>query len=228
MRKQIRCGSDICHEGAALAETGQPIKPMKILLIAVAALALAFCGCAATSVKQTWKSPSYHGGPVGKIAVVVMTDRDFYRKAIENHFAGLLTEQGQSAFTTHDLFNLSAVKADRPAAVARLRQAGADSVLVVRLVDSATYSKQTHTASPAFTSSAAESYGYLIMGSNATWNSLQRDVYLESSLYELASSERLWSGVTRTVLKEDTDTVAKIEPLAKQLFALMRQDGVIH
>src|SRR5262245_57078665 len=115
---------------------------MKILSIAVAALTLAFCGCVATTVKQTWKSPTYRGGPVGKVAVLVMSDRDCYRQAIENHFAGLLTEQGQSAFTTHDLFSLSAVKADRQAAADRLRQAGADSVLVVRLVDSATYSQQ--------------------------------------------------------------------------------------
>ena len=201
---------------------------MKILSFAFAAFTLVFCGCASSSVKQTWKSPSYHGGPVTKIAVLVMSDRDFYRKAIENNFAGILTEQGQSAFPTHDLFSLSSVKADRQAAAARLREAGADSVLVVRLVDSATYSQQARATSPAFTSSAAESYGYLIIGSDATWNSLQTDVYIESSLYDLTSSERLWSGLTRTVLKENTDSVAKIEPLAQKLFTQMRQDGVIH
>ena len=199
---------------------------MKIHSIAVAALILTFCGCASTSVKQTWKSPSYHGGPVGKTAVLVMSDRDFYRQAIENRFADLLTKQGQSAFTTYDLFTLSAAKADRKAAGARLRQAGADSVLVVRLVDSAYSSQRTHAAA-AYTSSA-EGYGYLAIGPDATWNSLQIDAYIDSTLYELASGERLWSGLTRTALREDTDTIAKIEPLAKKLFILMRQDGVIH
>jgi hypothetical protein len=201
---------------------------MKILSIAVAAFTLTFCGCASSSVKKTWKSPTYQGGPVAKIAVLVMTDRDFYRQAIENYFASILNEQGQSAFTTHDLFALSAVKADRPAAAARLRQAGADSVLVVRLVDAATYSRQATVTSPAFTSSAAESYGYLVMETDAAWNTLQSDVYIESSLYQLTSSERLWSGLTRTVLKENTDSVAKIEPLAKKLFTQMREAGVIH
>jgi len=201
---------------------------MKMLPIALAALTLIFCGCAATSVKQTSKSPSYHGGPVKNIAVVAMTDRDFYRQAIENHFSGILSEQGQSAFATHGLFSLSAAKADKQAAAARLRDAGADSVLVVRLVDSSTSSQQARATPSAFTSSAAESYGYLIIGSDASWNALHSDISIESSLYELASSERLWSGITRTVLKEDTDSFEKIEPLAKKIFALMRQDGIIH
>ena len=201
---------------------------MKILSIAFTAFTLMFCGCASSSVRQTWKSPSYSGGPVAKIAVLVKSDRDFYRQAIENYFASILNEQGQNAFTTHDLFGLSAIKADRAAAVARLRQSGADSVLVVRLIDAPTYSRQATVTSPAFTSSAAESYGYLVMETDASWNTLQSDVYIESSLYQLGTSERLWSGVTRTVLKENTDSVAKIEPLAKMLFAQMRQDGIIH
>jgi hypothetical protein len=201
---------------------------MKISSIAAAALTLVFCGCASTSVKETWKSPSYHGGPVAKIAVLVMSDRGFYRQAIENRFVKVLMEQGQSAFTTHELLNLSDVNADRQAAVARLREAGADSVLVVRLVDSATYSQQTRAGSSSFTSSAGENYGYLSVRQDTTWNSLQTDVYLESSLYKLESSERLWSGFTRTTLREDTDRLEKVEPLAQKLFTLMRQDGVIH
>jgi len=201
---------------------------MKILSITVAGLTLALCGCASSSVKQTWKSPTYHGGPVAKVAVVVMTDRNFYRQAIENRFAGLLTDEGQSAFKTYDLFTLPEGNAQRQAAVATLRQAGADSVLVVRLADSSTYSQQTRAVSPAFTSSGAEAYSYFVIGPGPTWNSLQTDVSIESTLYALTSSERLWSGLTRTVLKEDTDSVAKIEPLAEKLFAAMRQDGVIH
>ena len=203
------------------------IGPMKILLIAVAALTVVLCGCASSSVKQTWKSPSYHGGPVAKVAVVVMSDRNFYREAIENRFAGLLTEQGQSAFTTYNLFSLTAAEADKPAAAARLRQAGADSVLVVRLVESATYSDYAR-SSPTFTSSGAEAYNYFAFGSGTSWNNLQTHVYLESALYALTTSERLWSGITRTILKEDTDSLAKIEPLATKVFAQMRQDGVIH
>ncbi len=201
---------------------------MKILTFALTVCTLVFCGCASSSVKQTWKSPSYQGGPVQKIAVLVKTDRNFYRQAIENYFASILNEEGQSAFTTHDLFGLGAVKADRAAAAARLRQGGADSVLVVQLIDAVTYSRQATVTSPAFTSSAAESYGYLVMETDAAWNTLQSDVYIESTLYNLASGERLWSGVTRTVLKENTDSVAKIEPLGKMLFAQMRQAGVIH
>jgi hypothetical protein len=179
-------------------------------------------------VKQTWKSSSYSGGPVKNVAVAAMTGRDFYRQAIENHFAALLKEQGQSAFTSHQLIGVPRKKEERETAAARLREAGADSVLVVRLVSSDTYSRQARGGPPAFTSSAEESYGYFFMGSEAAWNSTQTDVYIESSLHALASGERLWSGVTRTVLKENADSIEKIKPLARKLFTLMRQDGVIH
>jgi hypothetical protein len=201
---------------------------MKILSVVFTICTVIFCGCASSSVKQTWKSPSYQDGPVQKIAVLVKTDRNFYRQAIENYFSSILNEEGQSAFTTHDLFGLGAVKADRAAAAGRLLQGGADSVLVVQLIDATTHSRQTSVTSPAFTSSAAESYGYLVMETDASWNTLQSDVYIESTLYKLASGERLWSGITRTTLKENTDSVAKIEPLGKTVFAQMRQDGVIH
>jgi len=203
----------------------QAMRSLNFLLIPLAILSLLFCGCASSSVKHTWKSPSYQGGPVAKVAVVVVTDRNFYRQAIENHFAGILAEQGQSALKTYDLFTLPEGNEARQAAAAQLRQAGADSVLVVRLVDSATYHSEARAASPAFTSSP---YSYFMWGSGVSWSSLQRDLYLESSLYSLATSEHLWSGLTRTILKEDADAVAVIEPLAQKLFPLMRRDGVIH
>ena len=199
-----------------------------MLSIAVAVLTLALGGCASSSVKQTWKSPAYSGGPVKNVAVVVMTGRDFYREAIENHFVAFLREEGQNAFTTHTLLTMPRTKDEKAAAAVKLREAGADSVLVVRLVNSETYARQAHGGPPAFTSSSEEVYGYFFMGSDVTYNSLQTDVYIENTLYALEGSERLWSGVTRTVLKENTDSIKKIEPLARKLFALMRQDGVIH
>ena len=208
------------------AET-QVMRPFNFLSITFALLTLLFCGCASSSLKETWKSPSYHGGPVANVAVVAMTDRNFYRQAIENHFAGLLIEQGQKAFKTYDLFTLPEGSQARQAAAAQLRQAGADSILVVRLIDSATYSGHARAASPS-PYSPAEAYSYFAFGSGPTLSTLQTDVYLESTLYTLSTNERLWSGLTRTVLKEDTDAIAKIEPLAQKVFAQMRQDGVIH
>jgi hypothetical protein len=199
-----------------------------ILSTSLAVLALALAGCATTSVKQTWKSPSYSGGPVKNVSVMVMTGRNFYRQAIENHFVAYLKQDGQNAFVTHPLIGSQIKKEERAAAAAQLREAGADSIMIVRLINSETSGGSSQVRSPSFTSSSEEAFGYFFGGNEVTYNSLQTDVYLETSLYTLANGERLWSGVTRTVLKEDADALEKIEPLARQLFARMRQNGVIH
>ncbi|HEV8544408.1 MAG TPA: hypothetical protein VGR78_18620 [Verrucomicrobiae bacterium] len=207
---------------------------MKILELTVAGFIIAFCGCASSSVRQTWKSPAYHGGPMENVAVLAMDERDLHRQAIENHFAGILKEQGQSALTTHQLFGLPQIKADREVAAARVRQAGGDSVLIVRLLDSATYSRQVHANSAGLSSSSGDgsgdwsSYSFAYFGTDTVWSNMRIEVYLESALYELKTGQRLWSGVTRTVLKEDMDRVAEITPLASQIFAAMRKDQVIH
>lgn len=195
--------------------------------LSVAVLALALGGCASTSVRQTWKSPSYSGGPVKNVAVAVMTGRNFYREAIENHFVAFLREGGQTAFTTHPIFGAPLKKEEREAVVARLREAGADAVMVVRLVNAETFSGGGRVRSPAFTSSSEEALGFLFMGPDVAYNSLQTDVFIETSLYTLANGEKLWSGVTRTVLKEDADPLKKIEPMAREIFGRMRESGVI-
>ena len=199
-----------------------------MLSISVAVLALALGGCATTSVKQTWKSPTYSGGPVKNIAVAVMTGRNFYRQAIENHFVAYLKQDGQDAFITHNLIGAPIPKQERPAAAATVRDAGADSVMVVRLINSETYGGTSQVRAGSFTSSSEEAFGYFFGGNDVSYNSLQTDVYIETSLYLLANGERIWSGVTRTVLKDDADPLEKIKPLAQGLFTRMRQDGVIH
>lgn len=209
--------------------SGRRMKSMRtLLLVSVAVLGVALGGCASTSVKQTWKSPSYSGGPVKNVAVAVMTGRSFYREAIENHYVAYLKEGGQSAFVSHGLIGAPVKKEERAAAAAQLRDAGADSIMVVRLVNSETYSNGGYLRSPAFTASSEEAFGYFFMGPEVSYNSLQTDVYIETSLYTIAKGERIWSGVTRTVLREGSDPIEKIEPMAKGLFARMRQDGVIH
>jgi hypothetical protein len=170
---------------------------------------------------------------VENVAVLAMDERDLHRQSIENHFAALLKEQGQSALTTHQLFGLPQIKTDKEAAAGRVRQAGGDSVLIVRLLDSATYSRQVHANSAGLSSSSGEgsdwsSYSFAYFGTDTVWSNMRIEVYLESALYELKTGQRLWSGVTRTVLKDDVDRVAEIAPLASQIFAAMRKDQVIH
>ena len=209
---------------------------MRIHQLAIAALTLSLCGCAATSVKQTWKSPAYTGGPVQKVAVLAVDERDLYRQVVESHFNVQLNQHGQSAFVTYDRLSLPAIKADKQAAAAKLREGGADTLLLVRLVDSATYASEVRATPGYFAPTVsgyenADWYGYYsvaFMDMGTVWGNSKREVYLDTSLFDLKTGQRLWSGLTRTALKEETDRIEELSTLVVKVLAALRKDGLIH
>ena len=168
---------------------------MKLLKLALTTLTLSLCGCAATSLQQTWKSPTYTGGPVQKIAVLAVEEREPYRASVESHFNVQLIEHGQSAFVTFDLLALPAIKADKEAAAAKLRERGADALLLVRLVNSSSSTHEVRGRDGYFapTLSGSDWYGYYsvaFMDMGTVWGGSVQEVYLEISLFELKT---VWS-----------------------------------
>jgi len=101
-------------------------------------LAAILCSCAATSVKETWKSPDCQQ-PVGKIAVVTIEDRGLLRQGFENRFVAQLAKAGAPAVVTFDQLSLAEIKQDKQAAAARFRARGADAVLILRLADTSSF-----------------------------------------------------------------------------------------
>src|SRR5262245_23082043 len=119
-----------------------PSTPMKsplhllapIRLFALCASAVLLCSCAATSVKNTWKSPELRGS-VGKIAVLAIEERRLLRQGIENRFVEQLTKRNASSVPTYDLLLLPQIKQDKRAAADRLNDNGAKALILVRLID---------------------------------------------------------------------------------------------
>ena len=203
--------------------------------LALAALSLWLCGCASTSIKKTWKSPDYPGGPVQKVSVVDVEDRKLVREGIENRFVRELRGHGQEAITTYDLIDLPGNKADKEAAAARVRAAGADVVLVIRLVDQETYAHQVRTTPELFVPvvTGFGSYGWYdydtvaFVDMGPVWSGSNQDIYLNASLFDLKSGKRLWMALTLTVLKEDMDRLPVADQLAAKLVSAMRQAGMV-
>jgi hypothetical protein len=70
-------------------------------------------------------------------------------------------------------------------------------------------------------------YSVGFMDMSSTYGSLKQTVYLETGLYDLNTEKCLWSGLTQTVVKENMDRVAEMDPLVEKLVAAMRKDGMI-
>jgi hypothetical protein len=198
-----------------------------------AALAALLVGCAATSLKQTWKAPDYHGGPPQKIAVIAVDDRGMVRQVMEGQYVTQLKALGQPAFAVQEILNLQEIKDNKDGAAAKLRAAGADAVMVIRLVDTETAVTEQHQASRSF-SHADTGYAafgwydeYSVGFIGVLHNSLRQDVYIGTSLFTLQTEKCLWSGLTETVLKDNTDRLEIVRPLVTKVVTAMHKDGVI-
>jgi hypothetical protein len=210
-------------------------QPMKYLNSAVLALILCLGGCAATSLKHTAKAPDYSGGPVQKIAVLAVDERGFYRRVVEHHFAHQLQQHGQSVLMTYELLELPAINADKDAAAKTLIERGADAVLIVRLAGATTTASQTQATPSRFVPTLSGSdynhwygcYSTAFMDMGVVWNDTQMRVNIESGLFDLATGQRIWTGISETMVREQTDRVEEIAKVAKKVLAAMRKDGVV-
>lgn len=199
--------------------------------------ALLLAGCASTSLEHTWKSPAAPAAPVSKIAVIGVDDRGLVRIGFENRFVRDLKARGQTAIATHELMTLPEIKADKEAAAAKLRAAGVDAVLIVRLADSKTFNRSVRANSERYvgTTTGVDSYygwydyytvAFTDMGT--VWSSDQKTVYLDSSLYDLTSEKRIWSALSETVIKDGTtDPIVEADHLTKLVVEAMAKDHVV-
>lgn len=207
----------------------------------LAGCVMLLCSCAGTSVKQTWKSPNGAKGPVGKVAVLAVAERGMIRVGLENRLARQLEQGGEPVIRTHELLALREIKEDKEAAAKRLRDAGAQTVLITRLLSSETQARSVRAGdehyvpvttgfSPGLPYGPYDWYGYYTVAfedMSTIWSSRTRHVYLETSLFDLVDGQRLWSCLTKTVLTDTTDAVAEEERLARLIADALRKDGLV-
>jgi hypothetical protein len=211
------------------------LKSVHLSSLAAAALAVLLCSCAATSVKKTWKSPDFQGKPITKAAVLTVDERGFLRKGFENRFTSQLKEAGVTAIPSYELLSLPEINRDKPAAAQRLRAAGAEALIILRLVDIASYYREVRPGGERYaeTITGFESTGWYNYYSMAytdmspTYGNLKIHIYLQTGLFDLGTSKCLWSGLTETVFTDSMDRVAEMDPIVTKVLAAMRKDGVI-
>lgn len=202
--------------------------------LAACALAVVLVGCAATKVEKTWKAPDCPQ-PVGKIAVLAIEERGLVREGFENRFVRQLKATGAAAVVSYDLLSLPDIKENKQAAADRFRATGAQAVLIVRLAGSAGSFHESRSGNERYASVVTGiestgwydyySVGFVDMGT--TYGNSKQTVYVEASLHDLNTEKRLWFAQTETVLKENTDRVAEMDPFVSKFVAAMRKDGVV-
>lgn len=205
------------------------------LLAALLSAAALLTGCQTTSVKSTWKAPDASASPVRKVALVAVADQGLVRGGFENRFVTALAGNGQPAFATYEMIGLQDIKADKDAAAARFRAAGADSILIVRLVNSATRASEVRESRelnvPVTTGVYSDGwydwYSVAFVDMSTVRSSTRQDVFLESRLFDLATGKRLWTCTTDTVVKDDVDRLVVVDAFVAKIVAALRKDGLV-
>ena len=206
-------------------------------LAAATTLMMLFSSCASTSVKSSWKSPEYKGGPSQKIAVVADEERMPVRAALENRFVHQLKAASQPAFATAQSFpNLAAARRNKEASVARLRSDGADAMLITRLVSRSNYvsmGQQEITGHYVGLTVAHSSESWdTFIGSYSTYSSGPRTddrdyLLLDTSLFDLNTGQRVWGCITEITVKESDDRFEIADKFVARVVESLRQDGMI-
>lgn len=156
--------------------------------LAVAALTM---GCATTEMTNTWTDPSAKGAEMSRIAVIAMTKDPGLRRMAEDSAAAQLA--GAQATPSYQVLGDADLK-DREGVKAKLKEAGYNGVLVMRL---AGVSEQVTAVGPYDTFD-----GYYDWAGGAVYapGYLETDTVVRviSNLYSLQDNKLVWSGTSKT------------------------------
>ena len=164
-----------------------------------AATALTLAACASTELVNQWSNPAYTSPSFKKIMVIGVTKQAGIRRTFEDEFVAQLKAAGVSAIPSY-LY----IPQDGPVGEAVLKQAlkeaGADAVMITRLVG---VQKKTEIAPGYYPPDPAMAVHPLY---TTAWNEYyeppivyQSEVYTsETSLYDTFKNQVVWRGTAQT------------------------------
>ena len=165
---------------------------------------LLLAGCVATQVNAVWKDPSYTTRPA-KIMVIGVARNPLNRRIFEDEFVAQLKRHGTEAIASYTVVP-DKKQDDQEAIAAKVRELGADSVLVTRLVSR----KTVQTIVPgtiyypppyygSWTDYYAYGYHYLY-----TPGYIAEDEYavIETNLYSARDDKLVWATTSETSITD--------------------------
>jgi hypothetical protein len=194
----------------------------------ILALALGVSGCASTRIVNQWSNPDYVAPRFGKIFVAAVTRQSSIRRTFEDEFVARLKAAGVDAVPSY-----RHIREDGPVDEARLRaaveQAGADAVLITRLVRVETKTNVTpgmYYPAPALTFGFYDAYTAAWLGYYEPPYVYQYDVYVsETSLYDAATNQLVWTSTVQTQAPGDVDK--EIKHYVKRVIEALRRVNLL-
>jgi hypothetical protein len=154
--------------------------------------------CATTTTTNVWKDQTY-SGPVKKILVMGISQKQGIQRFFEDEFVRQLREKGTDGVAGYTVLPYDE-KMDKDFIAAKARESGADIVLVARPLSR----QMQRTYVPGQV--------YSVPGSYSRWGSYyghayspgyvveDEYVYIETNLYDVATEKLVWSNQSETII----------------------------
>jgi hypothetical protein len=192
------------------------------------ALLFLLAACATTTFTSTWKAPDEPAvNPVGKtVAAVFVSNNESLRRRAEDILVADLNRRGARGIAAYTILP-GGGHTDSEQARARLKEAGAEGVIVMRVVGK----DQRITYTPGYTAPAYYNgfgpyWGY-------GWGTVYQpgylqtdtDVSVETLVYSLTRDKLLWASTSRTT--NPTDMNALVGEVAEETAKQMQSQGFL-
>lgn len=181
--------------------------PFTLLILA----AMLVTACSTTQLNSAWKDPSYKSRPA-KIMIIGVAKKPLKRRLFEDEFVAQLKAHGTEAIASYTV--LPDKKQDDQAAIAaKVKELGADTVLITRQVSKKTvktYVPGTIYYPPPYYGTWPDYYGY---GYRYMYSPgyIAEDEFavIETNLYETRNDKLVWAASSETVMSDTNQSLIK-------------------
>lgn len=204
--------------------------PSIVRAVSLALVAL-LAACTATTLENSWRDAKYSGGPATRILVIGISKQPSVRRTFEDIFAQALTKAGVQAVASHTLIPQDGQIAEDDLQKA-VKQAGANGVLITRLVGRQTDNTVTSATMPPPMYGTRRYYsGYYTSAWSGSYEPVAVQqfnfdyVVTETVLFRSDAPEPVWSGTARTPDPRYVREAA--QDFSKAMISTLKKEGLI-
>jgi len=194
-----------------------------VLLLITAAFLLASC-TTTTVMTDVWKDKTYQGKPQEIVVIMVAKSPDM-RNLFEDRFSAELDARGNNAFQSYTIIPMEQLR-DKEMVKSKIRNSGADTVLISRLVDTKTIESYRPGQIYAVPSAYYGWGGYYdIVFADYGYTGDVQVAYIETNLYDVKTEKLIWSGHSKTERTEGEQQL--INAFIKVMIKKLSSAGII-